>query len=134
MKKRPVKSVLLAEHNREDAQMIKDMFKDQGSYAFELTHGDCIEGTEKYLAEHPVDVVLLSLELLDAPGLEAIRRVMKVAANVATVVQTTSWVPLRRCIPGAGLKSGAGAGSRHHAPVHSRKPRRRRSDARESGI
>jgi DNA-binding response OmpR family regulator len=68
MKKRPVKGVLLAEHNPEDAQMIKDMFKDPGSYALELRYRDCIEGTEKYLAEHPVDVVLLSLELLDAPG------------------------------------------------------------------
>jgi diguanylate cyclase (GGDEF)-like protein/PAS domain S-box-containing protein len=86
MKKRSVKSVLLVENNPEDARQIADMFRHQGPYAFELTHKACIEGAEKHLLEHPVDVVLLSLELPDAPGLEAVRLITKLAAHVSIVV------------------------------------------------
>ena len=86
IKKRAVKTVLLVESNSEDAQIIADMFEKQGSYAFKLVQRDCIRDTEKYLAEHPVDVVLLSLELPDAPGLEAVRRVTKQVADVSIVV------------------------------------------------
>jgi len=86
MKKKTPKRVLLVENDPEDARQIADMFKHQGHYAFELTLRDSIEGVEKYLLENPVDIVLLSLELPDAPGMEAVRLVMKSASHVSIVV------------------------------------------------
>lgn len=84
--KRAVQTVLLIESDPECAQKIADMFKDQGLYSFNFVHRDCMKDSEKYLAEQPVDVVLLSLELTDAPGVEAVRRISNQAPDVSVVV------------------------------------------------
>ncbi|HUX44045.1 MAG TPA: EAL domain-containing protein [Terracidiphilus sp.] len=85
MTKRSSESVLLVENRAGDAEVIREMFRHQGSYVFKLTHADGVEEAERYLAKHPVDVVLVSLELPDAPGLEAVRRITKQAPSVAIV-------------------------------------------------
>ena len=43
---------------------------------------------EKYLAEHPIDIILLDLGLPDAQGLEAVRRAHAAAPRVPLVVLT----------------------------------------------
>ena len=62
------------------------MFKDQGSHAFELSCVHCLSEAEKYLAEDPVDIVLLDLGLSDSEGLEIVRRVRAAAPRVSIVL------------------------------------------------
>jgi len=86
MKKRPAKTTLLVEDDDKEADLIHEMFKDQGSYAFELTHVKSMSEAEKILDARSFDIVLLDLGLADPPGLEAVRRVRKVAPRISIVL------------------------------------------------
>jgi diguanylate cyclase (GGDEF)-like protein len=86
MKKRPAKTVLLIESNPAESRLIRKMFKHQGSYVFILIHVDSMEGAEKYLAEHPIDVILLDVALPGAQGLETIRHTLAAARNSSLVL------------------------------------------------
>ena len=74
MNKRPIKTALLIANDPEEARKIDEMFNDQGSYSFALTHLKRVADAETYCATHPVDVVLLDLGLLDSVGLEKLLR------------------------------------------------------------
>jgi len=83
-----IKTVLLVEDNLGDARLIREMFNEQKPNNIELTHVECMKDAEKHLSEHPVDLVLLDLGLLDAQGLDALRRARTAAPHVALVVLT----------------------------------------------
>ena len=82
----PSKTILLIENNPEQTSLIRAMFNDQGTYTFDLACVDCMSEAEKYLAEHPVDIVLLDLGLADPEGLEAVRRARAAAPRVSIVL------------------------------------------------
>jgi len=84
MNKRPIKTVLLIANDPEEARKIDEMFNDQGSYSFALTHLKRVADAETYCATHPVDVVLLDLGLLDSVGLEKLLRTQ--SARRASIV------------------------------------------------
>jgi len=77
---------LLVENNEEDAHSIREMFSDQGSCGFELTHVASIDDAEMHLTKLSVDIVLLALELPDARKLEAVRRLRSIAPHLPIVV------------------------------------------------
>ena len=62
------------------------MFNEQGAYHTELLRVGSMSEAEKYLAEHPVDIVLLDLGLPDPEGLEAVRRARAAAPRVSIVL------------------------------------------------
>jgi DNA-binding NarL/FixJ family response regulator len=86
MEKRPAKTVLLIENQREEARRILDMIDDPGSPIFELSHVESMSDAEKHLAMRSVDIVLLDLGLADPQGLEAVRRVRAASPHAAIVL------------------------------------------------
>jgi diguanylate cyclase (GGDEF)-like protein/PAS domain S-box-containing protein len=85
-KQKPVKTALLIMHNAEEARSIGEMLKQQGSNSFTWTHAASMAEGEKHLAGSLADVVLLDLGLPDAPRLEAVRRVRKIAPRASIVL------------------------------------------------
>jgi len=83
-----IHSVLLIEDNPGDARMLREMFKEGGSYDTELMHVACMGDAELRLAKPSIDVILLDLGLPDAQGLGAVRRAHTAAPRVPLVVLT----------------------------------------------
>ena len=84
----PIKTVLLVEDNAGDARLIREMFNGEGSQEIKLALVPCMQDAEKYLAANSVDIVVLDLELPDAQGLVAVRRVHAAAPHVPLLVLT----------------------------------------------
>jgi signal transduction histidine kinase len=82
--------VLLVEDNPGDARLLREMFNNSTSRATELTHVATMSEAEKYVAENPVDVIVLDLGLPDAEGLGAVRRAVAAAHDIPLVVLTGS--------------------------------------------
>ena len=82
----PVQSILLIEDNPGDARLLEEMFRERDAQEVQLRHVRRMEEAEKYLAENPVDIILLDLELPDAEGLEAVRRARAAAPQIPLVV------------------------------------------------
>src|SRR5271155_4137967 len=80
--------ILLGEDNSGDALLIRQMLGKQTSHNTELTRVECMRDAEKFLAESPVDIILLDLGLPDALGLVAVRRAHAAAPHVPLVVLT----------------------------------------------
>ena len=80
------KTVLLVENDPARALEIRAMFNHQGSYSFALTGVEDMAAAERHLAENSIDVVLLDLELPDAPGLEAVERIHVALPRVPVVL------------------------------------------------
>jgi diguanylate cyclase (GGDEF)-like protein/PAS domain S-box-containing protein len=89
MNKIPTKTVLLIENDPGEALLIREMFNNQGTYSFALTHVESIANAETYLAGQAVDVILLDLGCPDAPGLEGVLRT-HAAARSASIVLLSS--------------------------------------------
>jgi len=62
------------------------MFEHQGSYSFALTCVEDMAAAERHLAGHAIDVVMLDLELPEAPGLEAVRRIHAALPHASIVL------------------------------------------------
>ncbi len=71
----PSKTVLLVESDPAHSRRIREMFNHRGPRSFGLTAVSDLAAAERHLAGHSIDVVLLALELPDAAGLEAVRRI-----------------------------------------------------------
>jgi len=85
-----VKTVLLIEHDPEEARRIREMFEEQGSYSFALTHVESMSDAEAYLRGRSVSVVLLDLAgCAEASGFEAILRTHAVARGASIVLLTS---------------------------------------------
>jgi diguanylate cyclase (GGDEF)-like protein/PAS domain S-box-containing protein len=88
MTQNATKTLLLVEDNPGDARLLREIFKDQGWGAAELTHVETMHAAEEYLAAHVVNIILLDLGLPDATGLDAVRRAHLAAPRVPLVVLT----------------------------------------------
>lgn len=69
----PLKTVLLIEDDSIEARRIGEMFSDQGSSSFALTHVDNMADANRFLAEHSVDIVMLDFGLTDPLGLKRLQ-------------------------------------------------------------
>jgi signal transduction histidine kinase len=85
---RVTKSVLLIEDNVGDARLLREMFKEDSSRHFDLTHVSFMAEAERHLASHKVDIILLDLGLPDVRGIAAIRRAHVAAPDTPLVVLT----------------------------------------------
>jgi diguanylate cyclase (GGDEF)-like protein/PAS domain S-box-containing protein len=86
MKEIPAKTVLLVEDDEQDARSIRNILDEQDSQSFELTHMPSLTEAEICLASHSFDLVLLELDLPDAQGLDAVRRVRAIAPRVSIIL------------------------------------------------
>ena len=83
-----LKQVLLVEDNPGDARLLREMLNEQDSFNTEPTHVTCLRDAEQHLATCRVDITLLDLGLIDAQGLDAVRRAHAAAPRVPIVVLT----------------------------------------------
>jgi len=83
-----IKRLLLVEDNAGDARLLREMFNDQGSGGTRFKQVELLSEAEAYLAEFPVDLILLDLGLPDAQGIDAVRRAHAAAPHVPLVVLT----------------------------------------------
>ena len=83
---RPTQRVLLVESDTGLASTIREIFNDQGLYAFVLSHVRTMEDAERHLASHAVDIVLLDFALADAVGQEAVTRTHAAAPEVPIIL------------------------------------------------
>ena len=80
--------VLLVEDNPGDVRLLQEMFDETGSIKVELTHRGNVEEALSHLATNAPNVVLLDLDLPDAEGLGAVRKVHEYAPRIPLVVLT----------------------------------------------
>jgi len=90
MPKKTLLNVLFLGKSLEICREIREMFKDQGSYAFKVTYVRSIKAAEERLARYPVEVVLLDFKVGDTEWLEAIRRIRLAAADASIVLLSDS--------------------------------------------
>src|SRR6266852_3999895 len=81
--------VLLIEDNLSDARLVQGMLEHDKSNAFTLKHVSSLgEGISSLEPGSRSQVILLDLGLLDATGLQTLRRIMPVAQDASVVVIT----------------------------------------------
>ncbi len=78
--------LLLVEDNPGDAQLLREMFTEEGALGAEWIHVARMSEAEEHLAGHAVDLILLDLQLPDAGGLDAVRRARTAAPRAPLVV------------------------------------------------
>ena len=69
--------VLLVEDNAGDVRLLREMFAEERSDSFELTHLVRMSEAEIHLAKGGVDIVLLDMGLPDEHGLDTLRRSLR---------------------------------------------------------
>lgn len=90
MDQRSIGSILLIEDNLGDARLLRETLNDEGWWATELIHVDCVKAAKVHLAAHVVDIILLDLGLSDAQGVDGVRRIHAAAPETPLVVLTGS--------------------------------------------
>jgi signal transduction histidine kinase len=80
--------VLLVEDNSGDARLLREMFSNEKTGSFELTHVLHLSEALRLLAKGGVDIVLLDMGLPDGHGLDTVRRARAVAPGVPLIVLT----------------------------------------------
>jgi diguanylate cyclase (GGDEF)-like protein/PAS domain S-box-containing protein len=88
MWRKSIKMLLLVEDNAGDARLFREMLKEYGGRAAELTIVETMFDAESHLAKKSSDMILLDLGLPDAQGLDAVRRARLAAPRVPLVVLT----------------------------------------------
>jgi signal transduction histidine kinase len=80
--------VLLVEDNSGDARLLREMFSNERTGSFELTHVLRLSEALILLAKGGFDIVLLDMGLPDGHGLDTVRRAHAVAPGVPLIVLT----------------------------------------------
>jgi diguanylate cyclase (GGDEF)-like protein/PAS domain S-box-containing protein len=81
--------VLLVEDSPADAVLVKTVLNHESGGVFNVVHRDRLDQGLRYLAEEPVDLVLLDFSLPDSNGLETFRRVRETHPAVPVIVLTS---------------------------------------------
>jgi len=81
--------ILLVEDNSGDARLLQLMLKESGSLTLEVTHANRLSTGLTYVAEMPIDVVVLDLSLPDSQGVETLVRMHEAAEWLPIVVLTS---------------------------------------------
>ncbi|MBP6763596.1 MAG: response regulator [Rubrivivax sp.] len=90
MNARAPQRLLLVEDNPGDAQLVGELLTETERDNFEIVHVPLMAAAVQTLRSHPVDVVVLDLRLPDCHGVEAVKAVRSIAAEVPIVVLTGS--------------------------------------------
>jgi signal transduction histidine kinase len=88
MKDKAALQVLLVEDNSADARLLREMFSNENTDSFELTHVLRLSEALSLLAKGGIDIVLLDMGLPDGHGLDTVRRAHAVAPGVPLIVLT----------------------------------------------
>ncbi len=77
--------ILLVEDNPSDASLLQVILEDALD-GVDIAHVERLQAAIDYLAEHPIDVVLLDLSLPDAHGLDTYRMLREAQRDIPTVI------------------------------------------------
>lgn len=88
MKNKAALHVLLVEDNSGDARLLREMFSNESTGSFQLTHVLRLSEALSLLAKGGVDIVLLDMGLPDGHGLDTVRRAHAIAPGVPLIVLT----------------------------------------------
>jgi diguanylate cyclase (GGDEF)-like protein len=80
-------SLLLVEDSAVDGRLVLELLREAG-VPWELERVDRVKDAEAYVRRHHVDCVLLDLSVLDADGLDGLRRLVAVDSELPVVVLT----------------------------------------------
>jgi signal transduction histidine kinase len=80
--------VLLVEDNSGDARLLREMFSNENTDSFELTHVLRLSEALALLTKGGIDIVLLDMGLPDGHGLDTVRRAHAAAPDVPLIVLT----------------------------------------------
>ncbi|MDP9181542.1 MAG: GGDEF domain-containing response regulator [Actinomycetota bacterium] len=80
-------SLLLVEDSPADGRLVLELLREAG-VTWQLERVDRVKDAETYLCRHRVDCVLLDLGVLDADGLDGLRRLVAIDAELPVVVLT----------------------------------------------
>ena len=80
--------VLIIEDNEGDARLLKEAFKTEDLYHFDLIHKETLKDGLEYLAEGKTDVVLLDLSLPDSQRYDTFQKVNNEFPEISIVVLT----------------------------------------------
>jgi diguanylate cyclase (GGDEF)-like protein/PAS domain S-box-containing protein len=86
--KLPIKVLLLVEDNQGDARLLQEMLQERSLHGTEVSHVTTMSEAEAHLRSHPVDIIVLDLDLPDARGLDSLRRTHAAAPSIPLVVLT----------------------------------------------
>lgn len=78
--------VLLVEDNPGDVRLVREMLNEAGASLFELSHVDRLSLALDFLADRPIDVMLLDLSLPDTSGLSTLIEVQTLCPDLPIVV------------------------------------------------
>jgi diguanylate cyclase (GGDEF)-like protein len=84
---RPALSLLLVEDSAADGRLVLELLHEAG-VPWQLERVDRVKDAEAYIRRHHVDCVLLDLGVLDADGLDGLRRIVAVDAELPLIVLT----------------------------------------------
>lgn len=96
--------VLLVEEDGEDSHLLGAMFSNDRGNSFLFTHLLRMTDAVALLAKSKVDILLLDLDLPDAHGIEAVRRVRAIAPDIPLIVLTD---PDDGALAAAAIEEGA---------------------------
>ena len=88
MKNKTPLQVLLVEDNSGDARLLREMFSNESTGSFELTHVLRLSEALALLEKGGTDIVLLDMGLPDGHGLDTVRRAHAIAPEVPLIVLT----------------------------------------------
>ena len=80
--------ILLVEDNPGDARLIEELLEETGGATRTLRHAPTLRDAMEWIANNPVDVMLLDLSLPDSGGLDTVRTARDGAPETAIVVLT----------------------------------------------
>lgn len=80
--------ILLVEDNPGDARLIEEMLVESGNGEFTLEREERLKGALRRLQEGSFDLVLMDLNLPDAPGLEGVRTTCASAPSLPVIILT----------------------------------------------
>jgi two-component system cell cycle response regulator len=86
--KNQMMQILLIEDQAKDAELFREMLREQDLNGFELTHVAMLREALEHIANGQTDLVVTDLDLPDAQGPDAIRQMRSVAPYVPLVVVT----------------------------------------------
>ena len=80
--------ILLVEDDLGDAELIQEIFQEEKTARFEITHVDRVSEAIKLLEENDFDLVLLDLSLPDSTGIDTFRKVQLKTTDLPIVLLT----------------------------------------------
>lgn len=80
--------ILLTEDNPADSRLVYELLKESKLIKFELIYATTLAQSFELLKQHPIDLILLDLGLMDSQGIETYRTMSQSTLNLPVIILT----------------------------------------------